>query len=449
VIARSVSGWQGRCRLRVFGRHRANRLTAVVHQASRSYHRDNRLLQSTYPPPRSGCNAVYVCWREISKRRSRKAWGPNQEPSVIARFRFLLPFRIHIPIGAELSPYSVKYGGYEFVVPPPYKASLSPETYSALCDPDGLGPLTVPVNQIRAGLSPANPPMPDPNVEISGASVIAANAVEVRAQRPDFDRRSIQSGGNTERDPSFSLATDVVNDCLRRFRAISRSSKARQLSLRRAFKILEYLDDNGQPLPSSDPPLIRWVADVHAHGETAVLTVGVWNAVTSQKLPYSPPVWETLLLDAAASVTEVGASLVLAVTALETAIDSALEAKSQACGIPSDLWSWFMKRRFRLDQKCGDLLQLVSGESLTADSERARALKNITAARNSFAHGGVAFLNESPVTEEQAVKMISETRGLIEWIVGVCSLAAAPPSESVEIKLKGTLVEAPADAQPE
>jgi hypothetical protein len=144
----------------------------------------------------------------------------------------------------------------------------------------------------------------------------------------------------------------------------------------------------------------------------------VWDAA---RLDDEPPPWDTVFLDANALWSEPGPALVLAVTALEMRIESALAILAASSGT-ANLWTWIMDRddyrkQPSLQEKFDSLLDAVCGNSLKLhDSRLWEGFQNLRKARNSYVHDGQLVIGATNVSQQQAAQLLGAAGEILEWI---------------------------------
>jgi hypothetical protein len=146
---------------------------------------------------------------------------------------------------------------------------------------------------------------------------------------------------------------------------------------------------------------------------------------------YEAPPWAELLLDAMDLDAELGPSLVLAATAVETRIANALDLL--AGGKLSDrLWAWLRDREGdyirtpSVAEQLDVLLEVLGGRSLKDDARLWAAGVHLRDARNSFVHEGRATFGKSKqvVTREKARELIQQAGEIIDFIEGLLPVAS-------------------------
>src|SRR5262249_51631552 len=138
---------------------------------------------------------------------------------------------------------------------------------------------------------------------------------------------------------------------------------------------------------------------------------------------FSPGPWDRLLLDAESLLPEIGPALVLAFTAVETRIESALRILVPKEGPAAGLWAWIEKLDYWRSPSVADqlnrILRALTGHSLLDEQKLWTGFNDLKRARNDFVHAGRASL---PL--ERARELIDMAGEIIDWVE-----ALLPPEE--------------------
>jgi hypothetical protein len=332
---------------------------------------------------------------------------------MIARFRVLLPFAIHLKRGDDFAPQAIASSGEEFTIYPPYSCShKAPSVDSALI---------IPFADIHEQLAPSES-VPDLSVGIDGKPSIRADALQIDLRRPNFDRLDDPKRNPIDDDPPATQFVEVANTFLARIRSALQASVVKSISLDRCPWAIEYLTDAAETLPTEDGKFRRRASSCGSRQITAI-NHGVWNDVAQMAPTFSSPVWETLLLDAALLLPEVGPAVVLAATALENLANDCLDALSTGSGMPAPLWSWINHRGDHRSEPATEeqfdvLLKLFSGKSLKDKPDLWNGFMNLKNARNNFVHKGRASIGKSgpTLTPGDALSLIVKATQIVTWI---------------------------------
>lgn len=254
---------------------------------------------------------------------------------------------------------------------------------------------------------------------MDSSATIQANCLQVYLMRADFDRRRELSAGNY--DPPLTLLFEIVNDFVARYRSAARSPSARFLTPTQTLWSLRYLRDDETELPE-DPALRRGAGASHYGFRLSGLNTAVWNRTWNLPPGYRPHGWEWLLLDAEALLPEVGPTIMVAYSALETFISWALDQLAIRKGLPPELWDWINDRGRQhekepsIAERFDMLLKVLAGKSLKEENRLWEQFQNIRTIRNSFSHEGKLMLGGAEVTAEQTFELIGHAKAIIEWV---------------------------------
>jgi hypothetical protein len=291
----------------------------------------------------------------------------------------------------------------------------------------------------------ADPQPVEEHIEIDGKAAIRCDAIAVRIDAPgfEFDRRRDGTAADTIRS-LLGIACDAVNGILQRIRVLARATHLRPLEPDSILYRLVFLDDSEAPLEADEEKFrqtwttsyrIRHVAVTHATWQEAV-ALG----------EYETPPWDALLLDAMDLDIDLGPSLVLAATAVETRIAHALDllAKDK---VPDGLWEWIKTRggdytkEPSVAEQLDALLKAFGGRSLKDDERLWAAGGHLRAARNSFVHEGRARFGKAKqvVTREKARELVVQAGEIIDFIEELLPEEARRPRLTNEVQVSTTL----------
>jgi hypothetical protein len=326
---------------------------------------------------------------------------------MIARFRFLLD--THVPLRSDQA-----FTPLEQPDPPggtarifgPYRATGYP-----------IGPFTeISMQGIAAALSPENPMMLSGDIAVGGHPLIMANALQIDLIRSGFDRMRL----NAEQGDSLRAhAIDLADGLLRRLRAVSGVSWIRSAADLIVATHLEFMNDDGA----------RLVSDPLLYGQQMVPTLGLrlfivseetWKAVGQLPHDYQLPRWDALLLDAENALPHAGTTIVLAASAIETAIDEVIRHKV-ATRDDRTLWDWVLDRGdYRkdpsLEEKLDVVLAALSGSSLKSMSALWKGFKELKQLRNSYVHEGKLMSGNRPIDMPAVLRLLQGARDIIAWL---------------------------------
>jgi hypothetical protein len=256
--------------------------------------------------------------------------------NMLARLHVVLPFALTLPDGEVFSVYGYEDEGYEIRIYPPVRSDQpSPDTIA-----DGI--------------------------YIDEKPAIQANALRIDFRKDDFDRRS-----GIECDPPYELIRRTINLFLRKVRFVTRGFQVTPINFPQAPWRLRYLNDDGGELETVKG-LVKGRGAVAFSFSWIAITAKIWNDIHGLAVNYAPPEWDSLYLDAVATLPDIGPSLVLAATSLEVFISHVLDALATKNVVPPQLWDWINNREWlrepTVEEQFDDLLKLLLGASLKENS---------------------------------------------------------------------------------
>jgi hypothetical protein len=324
--------------------------------------------------------------------------------SMVGRWRVLLPFQISVRSGDSLSPEEFTRDGYVIRIHKPYRSNVD---YSDLRFES-----PAPLHHVTEQLTPAEPQPLIDRVQIDGAPVVLADAVQIDFIREEFDRRI---GAD---DPPMRLMLAVLTGFLSRLRAVAQAPHVRPPEY--PIYRLTFLNDDGSEFEHHDS-LHRHRVAAGFHVEALGLNEDVWRAVGTLPDDYRARRWDDLLLDARDLLPEFGAALVLAATAVEIRLEDALNYMASTAVKPPGLWKWINDRDdYRKEpsilEQSDVLMKQLAGRSLKENPKLWEAFQQLRAARNSFVHQGVAAIKGTPVDLQASLGLISSATEIVSWI---------------------------------
>jgi hypothetical protein len=131
-----------------------------------------------------------------------------------------------------------------------------------------------------------------------------------------------------------------------------------------------------------------------------------------------------LLMDAIRLLPEVGPAIVLAYSALETAIAVALDSLVLTSSVPEELWNWLNHRGndFRktpsVSEQWNELLKMLTGHSLMDQTTLWQTFQTLRYVRNEFAHKGLARAKgkTEEISEQDARNLVDGAVKIIDWL---------------------------------
>jgi hypothetical protein len=303
---------------------------------------------------------------------------------MLARLHIALPFAFTVPDGEAYSIYVYEDEGYEIRIYPPKRSDQpSPNTVA-----DGI--------------------------YIDEKLAFQANGLRIDFRKDDFDRRT-----GVECDPPYHLMQRTVNFFLRKVRFVTRGFQVTSVNFPQVPWRLRYLNDDETELETVEG-LVKERGTIAFSFSWIVITPSIWDDIHRLDVDYAPPEWDSLYLDAVATLPDIGPSIVLAVTSLEVFISHVLDALAIKKVAPPQLWDWINNREWlrepTVEEQFDNLLKFLLGSSLKENSTLWEAFKNLKAARNSFVHDGVAQIGKKPVTEDEARRLVEHAAKIISFI---------------------------------
>ncbi len=343
---------------------------------------------------------------------------------MLARFRVLLPYAFSIPYHdySKLKPLVFMHGEYAVTAYPPVQGNVD----SSVSDITSA----VPLMDAISNLGEASILKPTSAVKINGHDIIKANLLQIDllAGR-DFKRGwGTSAKRSPEFDPPDELLFQLVNNIIGRLRTVGRLSSIRFVTPENAagWKV-EYLADDGQPLPK-DETLFRARTMPKLTWQVSGITAGVWEQAVGQPSDFSPPIWDMLLLDARAQLPDVNTSVVLANAALETFINISLDILAEGSPVAPETWEWLTTRgddwrkQPSTYENYDQVLFLLTGRSLRKEkTDLWTAFTKLKDARNSIVHRGRAVVRtgskkEREVSPGMAKKFVIDAGQIISWV---------------------------------
>jgi hypothetical protein len=345
---------------------------------------------------------------------------------MLARFRLLLSYAFSIPYHdyTKLKPLVFQHGEYQVKAYPPLKAN----TDSSVADITS----PIPLMDAISGLSEETLITPISAIKINGQEIIRANLlqIDVLAGR-DFKRaRGQNDKGKLELDPPEELLFQLANSLIGRLRAVGRLSSIKFVMPDNVagWKI-EYLTDDGQPLPK-DETLFRSHFEPKVTWQISGVTSGVWEKVADLPADFTPQLWDMLLLDAHAQLPDVNTAIVLANAALESFINLALDILAEGSAVAPESWKWLNSRgddwrkQPSAKEKYDQVLFMFTGRSLAREEKSLwEAFNKLREVRNAIVHQGRAVTKtkktETAVSPDMAKKLVVDAGRIISWVEAI------------------------------
>jgi hypothetical protein len=333
---------------------------------------------------------------------------------VIALFQVALPYDLLVLPDEQLEP--LRYEGdatiegvdeFEVLVGPPYHSRLSEVQLER-------------VNFDPELFNPADPQPAATNITVGGIAPVRCDAIAVRIVGSAFDRR--QGRGAQTARALVVVVCDAINGLLERLRVLTRATHMKPVTPEGLLFRLALLEDSGA-LVEAEQGKWRQLNISRFQIRYTAVTPAIWQELVVLG-EYETPPWDELLLDAMDLDVELGPSLVLAATAVETRIANALDVLAED-KVDGDLWAWINERDDdymktpAVSEQLDLLLKSLGGRSLKDDPDLWRAGVQLRQARNSFVHHGRAVLGrktKTPVTRERARELVTKAGEIIDFI---------------------------------
>jgi hypothetical protein len=157
----------------------------------------------------------------------------------------------------------------------------------------------------------------------------------------------------------------------------------------------------------------------------AALTTEVWKKIESLPVEYNPAAYDRLLLDAEASLPDLGPAIVLAFSALETLISASLAVLIRQSKGNAELWEWIQSREgdYRKEPSVSEefdvLLKALSGSSLRDNQDLWQAFQRLRDARNNFIHSGVLAFGKkvkTPLLTKDVNELLGKTKEIVLFV---------------------------------
>lgn len=327
---------------------------------------------------------------------------------MISRLHVDLPFSLTVPKNEKYEIWEYQVDGYGVRVYPPRVGVVIAETSG---------------NKIL----------------MNGVEAIQANILWIDFIKDSFDRDS-----HSECDPPFSLINTSINDFIERLRYVLKAPDVKPIDFQNVSWRLTYLDDDENELQLEEG-LVRKRCCISKPFSWTVLNKEIWKSVHELPPGWRPPVWQTLLLDARASLPEIGPSLVLAATALEVFISEILNVLAKDHQTPNEIWEWIQNRNWvkkpSTEEQFDFLLQYFVGKGLKSEINLWQGFKNLKNSRNTFVHDGRPMIGNDVVNLEKTKELINIAHEIIEFVSRLIPVKHQLPSfdHKVDVSITQTI----------
>jgi len=331
---------------------------------------------------------------------------------MIARFHILLPYQLEVPADLDAEPIRISAGGYDIVIYPPYQTIAQSE--------DATGTSPVPALEVLDKLFPNPDPRIHETVLIDDRPVVRVNALLLDCYKPEFNRDQSEDGEPDVTEPPIDMVFEIINSFLLTLRIVGQIAIIKPLENNAVYWRMDYYNDDGTPVIKEEGKINgRFVTGFKWSAHSIIEQV--WKKTKEVYPHYRINHWDQLILDARKVLPEVGASIVLVNTALETFIKAALNFLAIENEYSKEFWNWLYDRNPLLknpstDEQFDNLLKMLAGSSLKDEIELWEAYKNIKKIRNGFVHEGKLELGDIPVDIYLAGQLIEKAKRIIEWV---------------------------------
>ena len=350
---------------------------------------------------------------------------------MIAAFRVLLPFNLYVPTGEKLSWLLLKVQNLDCKIYPPYQADIDYRDFSQ----ESSESIEVLLSRLKA----VRDPQPSQNIRINDKTTAKANVLHIDFHKDDFNRNIPEEGELPIYDPPLETAFSVTNKILTLLRTILKASSIKPIMPHSVLWRMDYFNDDGSDLAIEEDKLRGHFA-TRFKWQIIGITDTIWTSIKQLSPEYSPPIWETLLLDAYSLLPELGPALVLAYSTIETLVTAVANQLANNDRKLSDWWKWLNSRNNywqepSIADKADTLLKVLSGKSLKSNAQLWGVFQEIRKARNSFVHNGILKIGKNEVTFDKAMQLLAKTRDIISWFESNLSLETISykPDQKIEI----------------
>ncbi len=333
---------------------------------------------------------------------------------MIARLRILLPFKFYIPENQTLEEIDLEIVDSRIKIYPPFQCNVDHDSVIGLSSQD--------INRVISNLSVIQSPKSSEIVRVEGIPTFEANLLQLDLSRESFNRENDNRSFLVE-----DFLFEIVNDFLGKISVLTKGVKVKPMDRKNVVFSLDYLNDDGTEL-LIDPQYYRTSFGVPKRVVLTALNQEIWNKARELPVRYEVPTWFKLNLSSEELSSEIGPSVVLAFSSLETMIYHALNILAQEKGIPKDLWSWVNNRHDArtnpsVAEQFDSLLKSVVGKSLKEEPVLWETFQNLKNARNKFVHEGVARIHDQVVTKDMLYELNARTKFIIAWLENLLPLA--------------------------
>jgi hypothetical protein len=343
---------------------------------------------------------------------------------MVARLSVVLPFQFALKVGDLLADAEIRVADQVFCVHPPRQSIFLNSGDQML----GVGVQSLAAMSLNETAG----------IKVDDYPTYACDLLQVDVKRAEFDRSE-----RADRTELVELGFSIINAWLSRVRVIAGVAWVRPLVQSECSWELAYLNDDGSDLERLEG-LFRRVRGVFvSSGPVFALKLESWQELNAKAANYIPLTWDTLILDAYRLFPDPGPVVVLAMTAIETRIGTALDVLASKA-VPLDVWEWFTSGRRdktklpTVQEELDPILNRVAGVSLISNKDLWNSFNELRTARNNFAHQGKATINGKELDREHLGRLVNDAKRIVSWITDLLPPDHKPPVLDVQTKLEIT-----------
>lgn len=361
---------------------------------------------------------------------------------MIARFSVPLPFRIFIPESVTLSNIETDIEGKRAIIYPPRPSLFDTHKFDLLSEK----PLYEQIEQLAPKTHPLQIlPIATNNVLLNNEPTVVTNLIVVEVFSENFDRSwvRLEKTPLADLDPAVGPIFNAINHILMSLKIACRSPFVMPIDPMNNYWRVTYHKDDGS-LCESNKDAFKGHDHSNFSLKVTPLQNDTWEYVRHNAFREANNTWNGIFIDAQRSMPEVGISLVLAATALETLVAWALDILVEEKQFNKELWDWLMKRDSYLKEpsvaeKYSELLYHISGMNLKDEKVLWQAFKEIKEARNKYVHEGVSTIGGRSVSVQDAEKLLGKASEIAAWIEQLLPTKYrrhVPPPANLSIKFQ-------------
>jgi hypothetical protein len=216
---------------------------------------------------------------------------------MIARFSILLPFDLLITENEQWASVDLTSPDHRVRIYVPFLAADRPQAIATV-----LGATQIPMK----------PPSFTDNMLVGGKRVAQVNVLIMDFMKDQFERAD---DPKVSHEPKPEVAFEIANEFLMRIRIYSRVAEIIPVTIQRDPWWARYLTDEGKELELEEGKIRGYRGGISLVGRAAI-TPDVLQTTAARWNTAEPYTWDLLMLDARASLPDVGSSIVMAAAAL-------------------------------------------------------------------------------------------------------------------------------------